>query len=283
LKINNREKLNIPACGRQAKSEIKESKSEPDSYRVENPISDIKMEVHHHPEIEKKGLKEYVLEGLMIFLAVMMGFVAENIRENISENKRAGEFARSYFEDIKKDTAAVHTAVHFSRRKLSILDSALTMLHLPVEKQKDTVLYRQLSVASNVAPFEPSAGTYEQIKSSGSLRYFDQKLVILMNSYDVQVKKTVKREDIDLKFIVDQVMPFAIKNFNSEVIFDTYFSHRISHELYYSDRSRQNIRQTINYMVVVKIERLRVMTEYARQMKIAGEVLAELHREYNLE
>jgi hypothetical protein len=49
------------------------------------------MEVHHHPELEKKGLKEYVLEGLMIFLAVMMGFVAENIRENISEHKRAAE------------------------------------------------------------------------------------------------------------------------------------------------------------------------------------------------
>jgi hypothetical protein len=250
---------------------------------IENPNSEIKMEVHHHPEVEKKGLKEYLLEGLMIFLAVMMGFVAENIRENISENKRAGEFARSYFEDIKKDTAALNTAVHFSKHKLAVLDSALIMLHFSAEKQKDTVLYKQVSVASNVAPFEPSAGTYEQIKSSGSLRYFDQKLVNLMNSYDVQAKKTVKREDIDLKFIVDQVMPFAIKNYNSEVIFDTYFSHRISHELYYADRSRQNMRQMINYIVVVKIERLRAMAEYAKQMKIAGEVLAELHRDYDLE
>jgi hypothetical protein len=41
------------------------------------------MEVHHHPEVEKKGLKEYVLEGLMIFLAVMMGFVAENVRQSL--------------------------------------------------------------------------------------------------------------------------------------------------------------------------------------------------------
>ena len=43
-----------------------------------------KMEVHHHPEVEKKGFKEYILEGLMIFLAVMMGFFAESIRENES-------------------------------------------------------------------------------------------------------------------------------------------------------------------------------------------------------
>ena len=71
------------------------------------------MEVHHHPEVEKKGFKEYLLEGLMIFLAVFMGFVAENIRENISEHKRAAEFARSYFEDIKKDTAALNAGYPF--------------------------------------------------------------------------------------------------------------------------------------------------------------------------
>src|ERR1700733_12146647 len=69
---------------------------------IEHPISEIKelptansklhtentMEVHHHPEVEKKGFKEYILEGLMIFLAVTMGFFAENLRETISDNQK---------------------------------------------------------------------------------------------------------------------------------------------------------------------------------------------------
>ena len=38
------------------------------------------MEVHHHPEVEKKGFKEYFFEGIMIFLAVMMGYLAESAR-----------------------------------------------------------------------------------------------------------------------------------------------------------------------------------------------------------
>src|SRR5689334_23460696 len=42
------------------------------------------MEVHHHPQVEKKNLKEYLLEGLMIFVAVTLGFFAETIREHIS-------------------------------------------------------------------------------------------------------------------------------------------------------------------------------------------------------
>lgn len=241
------------------------------------------MEVHHHPKVDHKGVKEYLLEGLMIFLAVMLGFVAENIRESISEHNRAAEFARSYFEDVKKDTTALNAATRFSKHKIAVCDSALLMLHYPAERQNDSMLYRQLSASGNVAAFEPSDETYQQIKSSGSLRYFDQKLVNLMNNYDVQVKKTVKREDIDLKFIVEQVMPFAIKNFNTEVIYDVYFSHHISHELYFADRRRATMRQMINYTVVVKIERMRAEAEYRKQMKIAKEVLAELKREYDLE
>ena len=46
------------------------------------------MEVHHHPHVEKKSFKEYLLEGLMIFLAVSMGFIAENIRENITKHEK---------------------------------------------------------------------------------------------------------------------------------------------------------------------------------------------------
>ena len=48
------------------------------------------MEVHHHPHVPNhaKPWKEYLLEGLMIFLAVSLGFIAENIREHISEQNK---------------------------------------------------------------------------------------------------------------------------------------------------------------------------------------------------
>src|SRR6266542_55461 len=58
------------------------------------------MEVHHHPHVEKKNFKEYLPEGLMIFLEVTMGFVAENIRENISETKSAHEYLESFRNDL---------------------------------------------------------------------------------------------------------------------------------------------------------------------------------------
>jgi hypothetical protein len=42
------------------------------------------MEVHHHPHVPNnpKPWKEYLIEGLMIFVAVTLGYGAENVREH---------------------------------------------------------------------------------------------------------------------------------------------------------------------------------------------------------
>ena len=61
------------------------------------------MEVHHHPHVEKKGLKEYFLEFLMIFLAVTLGFFAENIREHFVDKTHEKEYIHSFYEDLSND------------------------------------------------------------------------------------------------------------------------------------------------------------------------------------
>src|SRR5437763_1768379 len=53
------------------------------------------MEVHHHPKVEKKNFKEYFLEGLMIFLAVTLGFFAECLREHIIDKSKEQEYISS--------------------------------------------------------------------------------------------------------------------------------------------------------------------------------------------
>ena len=64
-----------------SQQEIIEQIEQPTTYNL--PPTTENMEVHHHPQVEKKNLKEYLLEGLMIFIAVTLGFFAENIRENV--------------------------------------------------------------------------------------------------------------------------------------------------------------------------------------------------------
>jgi hypothetical protein len=80
------------------------------------------MEVHHHPDLHHKGKKwkEYFLEFLMIFLAVTMGFFAENIREHFSDNERVAQLSRQLIQDLKKDTASLAMALPEFKTPLSI-------------------------------------------------------------------------------------------------------------------------------------------------------------------
>src|SRR6059058_4049080 len=63
------------------------------------------MEVHKHPHhvTHKKKGGEYLLEFLMLFLAVFLGFVAENIRETSVEHEREKEYMVTMLEDLKAD------------------------------------------------------------------------------------------------------------------------------------------------------------------------------------
>ena len=63
------------------------------------------MEVHHHPDIqhETKKWKEYFLEFLMIFLAVVLGFLSENIREHVTDRSKEKQYivsARKPWNDL---------------------------------------------------------------------------------------------------------------------------------------------------------------------------------------
>src|SRR6201992_20976 len=66
------------------------------------------MEVHHHPQLEHKPKpwKEYLLEGLMIFLAVTMGFFAESLRENIDRKEKEKQYIESLVRELKQDSVA---------------------------------------------------------------------------------------------------------------------------------------------------------------------------------
>src|SRR6195256_5723672 len=64
------------------------------------------MEVHKHPHhvTHKKKWGEYLSEFLMLFLAVFLGFIAENQREHIVEHQREKKFASRLLSDLRQDS-----------------------------------------------------------------------------------------------------------------------------------------------------------------------------------
>ena len=130
------------------------------------------MEVHHHPVVEKKGIKEYLLEGLMIFLAVSMGFIAENIREHVSEKKIEDTYIRSFVADLAQDTAEFNRVIPTEIQAVKGLD---TMLHLlDTYQQSDSTdkllyyLFRRYTLSIEGMGY--TQRTVTQLKSTGGLR-----------------------------------------------------------------------------------------------------------------
>lgn len=129
------------------------------------------MEVHHHPHVEKKKFKEYLLEGLMIFIAVTLGFFAESLREHFSNKEIEDSNIKSLVRNLEEDSLFLLGTIKFNEMKSAWIDSfvALKNSRLPDTSFKKLFIYYafKLSASQN---FIANQTAFEQMKSSGTLR-----------------------------------------------------------------------------------------------------------------
>ncbi|MBS1527200.1 MAG: hypothetical protein JST19_16225 [Bacteroidetes bacterium] len=156
------------------------------------------MEVHHHPEVEKKGFKEYLLEGLMIFLAVMMGFIAENIRESITEHSRAKEYAETMVADLSSDTVFMRDYRTYYAVSSKHVDTLMQLLTAgDVKSIPSGKLYWYGLFGGAFAYFAPNDATFQQMKSSGTIRYFNKSIAREVARYDQLCRQMQTMEEND--------------------------------------------------------------------------------------
>jgi len=152
------------------------------------------MEVHHHPDLhhKPKPWKEYLLEYLMIFLAVMTGFFAESFRERLGDNSKEREFIVSMIEDARTDTAAINSSIASNQIRVQRLDSLAALLgEYDGKPSTDTAIYYFFRRSIRHPDFvSPAERTLTQLKSSGSMRLIrDRASVDSIISYDNELKK----------------------------------------------------------------------------------------------
>ena len=138
------------------------------------------MEVHHHPNVEKKGLKEYFLEFLMIFLAVTLGFFAENIREHFVDKTHEKEYIHSFYEELSNDERELPILINsIERQQLQTADSLQAILAGINSKTPANTVYtslRKMIRQQGIRIFVTDR-TIEQIKNSGEMRLLSNKQI----------------------------------------------------------------------------------------------------------
>jgi hypothetical protein len=148
-----------------------------------NQASDI-MEVHHHPDLHhnKKFFREYFLEFIMIFLAVTLGFFAENLREVIKDHRQARQSIQSLKQDLGSDVKMFDSSIAINANSCRMIDTLIQILGDRKETGKIYFLARKLTLVTGI--FTPNSKTFEQLKSTGGLRLIEnQDILDSINAY----------------------------------------------------------------------------------------------------
>lgn len=129
------------------------------------------MEVHHHPDLhhKKKKWKEYLLEFLMIFLAVTLGFFAETIREYLSEKNREKDYIAGLINNIQNDTSELKGLISRNSLELMAIDSLMKISKNNFENiaVQDSIFYYATQHTISLHLFEFNDLTLVQLRNAG--------------------------------------------------------------------------------------------------------------------
>jgi hypothetical protein len=177
------------------------------------------MEVHHHSGGHQgpKHFKDYFQEFLMIFLAVTMGFLAENIREYITDNNHVVELVGQLKEDLVNDTANIQNLISRLTIQMGRTDSLYELLIEP-GKQKDFIRIQELiKTSDNLNVFYPSTGAISTIKTELHLkRFVKTKIASHIDNYEKKISVLHEVEIRDIEYMGKVLEAFMSKHFTPE-------------------------------------------------------------------
>ena len=174
------------------------------------------MEVHHHPHIptHAKPWKEYLLEGLMIFVAVTLGYGAENVREHYVETKKALISAKNLYVDVINDSIGFAN----TRRNRNKQDSCFEIINAyynnnTLDKEIPAVYAAHSHIARRML-YQMNSLALDEVKSSGTLKFLESdELKAGIQRYASLAAGLKLREQREFSYIDRMLDPISTKNF----------------------------------------------------------------------
>ena len=191
-----------------------------------NPESAKKETSGHSVLHYDKSWKGYLFEFILLFLAVFLGFLTESYRDNIGEKQQAEELAHNFYDELIADSTSIRWYIHARFEKdtalIALKNYVLDSSFEKVSRAYVRNYYVGLFLNSR---FEPTDVLLEQLKNSGSLRYFKSKeLQRLTGSLSECIARMRQADQSDADFVDNQIVPFHIEHGDQK------FYDRITHD-----------------------------------------------------
>jgi len=143
----------------------------------------------------KKKWYVYFIDFIMLFVAVTLGFYAENVRDQQSDKNREISYLKNVHEDLLVDIKRFEFVKSSNNFRLLMLDS----LHMEISKASPDLpsLYYYIRNLALRTTFESSHLGLDQIKSSGGFRLIQNaKIIAGIQDYERGLNSAMKLEEV---------------------------------------------------------------------------------------
>lgn len=259
------------------------------------------MAEHAEPEKKlrlSKTWQTYLFEFVSLAVAVFLGFLAENFRDELGEKNQAMELARSFYDELKADSIQVERTlagrVRMDSCMLNLVEIVRECDLRNVPKGFITNYYSGIDYSMR---FQPTDIVLEQLKSSGSLRYFkDNNLQKLIRDLGGAIAGVRQRTQIELEFGYSYIIPFNVRHFDQEYLIrisngsnllspDEVLARIEGSEVKFelNNIDEFNRRDVVNMTLVYRRMVQNGALACQKYKKINNQLLAELRKTYDLE
>lgn len=236
------------------------------------PTETDNMEVHKHPHhvTNKKKWSEYLLEFIMLFLAIFLGFLAENYREQEVNEKIEKKNIESFIASVQKDSARLAINIEQCQYKIKLIDS---LGKIPGNFNDTSFQKPFFNYARQLTKYEgymPDESAFLQMQYSGTLRL-------------------IKKQNITDSILKYQTQNAVIKGQRETV--NNYFEQSLNNLLQITDLRKkpleyngneQQMHSYINFKMAESISSGFYINVLKRQLDNIKSLLPFLNKEYNI-
>ncbi len=173
------------------------------------------MEVHAHTHTARKKWTHYFWEFLMLFLAVSLGFYAENTREVILHKKEVKTQLNSMLSDLQSDITLFDSVTTRNSHGAQMADSLVELLHDDITNTTE-IYFAARTVTANVGYYYSNSKSFEQLKTAGLLRYIKNKeLLDSIGTYYASFQWLINQIDL-IRLKMDEIQK------RNALLFDSY-------------------------------------------------------------
>ena len=181
------------------------------------------MEVHHHSSpapsgthTARKNWTHYFWEFLMLFLAVSLGFYAENTRETILHKKEVKTQLNAMLSDLQSDISLIDSVTARNSYSAQMADSLIELLHSDITNTTE-IYFAARTVTANLGYYYTNSKSFDQLKSAGLLRYIKNKeLLDSIGAYYVSFQWLANQIDL-IRLKMDEIHKGNTRLFDSYV------------------------------------------------------------------